>query len=112
MKKILRVLGICLALQAIAVPVQTTVQAQQAQQEMPAYAKWGKLAIKETKEKYPNAKIVDYLHVGRETKGEHTTENFKFWLKEDKKEFGINVKIRFITQTEKLVTIDMIEVEK
>ena len=109
MKKTLRVLGICLSLLATAIPVQMTVHAQQ---ETPAYAKWGKLAIKETKEKYPNAKIVDYLHVGRETKDEHTMENFKFWLKEGQKEFGVYVKIQFITQTEKLVTIDMKETDK
>ena len=109
MKKIVRVLGMCFALQAIAVPVQTAVHAQQ---ETPAYAKWGKLAIKETKEKYPNAKIVDYSHVGREIKNDHTIENFKFWLKEDKKEYGVYVKVQFVTKTEKIITIDMKETDK
>ena len=99
----------CLALQVIAVPIQTVVHAQQ---EMPAYAKWGKLAIKETKEKYPNAKIVDYLHVGREEKDGHTIENFKFWLKEDKKEYGVFVKVQFVTKTEKIVTIDLKEMDQ
>ena len=31
------------------------------QQEIPAYAKWGKLAVKETQSKYPIANIIDYL---------------------------------------------------
>ena len=109
MKKTLRVLGICLALQTIIVPVQTVVHAQQ---ETPAYAKWGKLAIKETKSKYPNAKILDYLHVGQEKKEDHTIENFKFWLKEGEKEFGVYVKIQFVTQTEKIVVINMKETDK
>lgn len=109
MKKTLRVLGMCLALQVIAAPVQTVVHAQQ---ETQAYAKWGKLAIKETKSKYPNAKIIDYLHVGREIKEDHTMENFKFWLKEGEKEFGVYVKIQFVTETEKIVTIDTRETTK
>lgn len=106
MKKVLQVLGICLALQSVAISLQPVVHAQQ---ETPAYAKWGKLAIKETKAKYPNAKIIDYLHVGSETKEDHTMENFKFWLKEGEKEFGVYVKIQFVTQTEKIVKIDMKE---
>jgi len=36
-----------------------------AQQDTPAYAKWGKLAFKETQLKYPNADIIDYLHEGQ-----------------------------------------------
>lgn len=32
-----------------------------AEQEMPPYAKWGQIAMKKTKEKYPNADVIDYL---------------------------------------------------
>ena len=33
-------------------------------QETPAYAKWDKLAIKETQSKYPDANIINYMHEG------------------------------------------------
>lgn len=107
MKKIGTVFGICLALQTFTIPPDQT--AVYAQQETPAYAKWGKLAMKETQAKYPNAKIIDYSHVGREIKQEYTIENFKLWLKEGAKEFGVIVKIHYVTQTEKIVTIDLQE---
>ena len=35
-----------------------------AQPEIPAYAKWGRLAVKEVESKYPNARIIDYFHEG------------------------------------------------
>ena len=34
----------------------------------PPYAQWGKLAVEKTKEQYPKAEIVDYLHIGRKPK--------------------------------------------
>ena len=34
----------------------------------PPYAKWGKLAVEKTKEQYPKAEIIDYLHIGRKPK--------------------------------------------
>ena len=37
------------------------------QKPIPSYAKWGRLAMKETKKRYPNADIIDYLHIGRVT---------------------------------------------
>lgn len=73
--------------------------------EQPAYAKWGKLAVSETKEKYPNATVVDYLHVGRKQHANATIETFKLWLKADKKEFGVFVTITFNTATEQIVDI-------
>ena len=53
-----------------------------AQQETPSYAKWGKLAVKETHSKYPDANIIDYKHIGSESKSDSTIENFKLWLKD------------------------------
>nr|WP_251028972.1 DUF3889 domain-containing protein [Bacillus sp. ISL-18] len=59
----------------------TTTNAQQ--KPIPPYAKWGKITMQKTKEKYPQAKIIDYLHIGRD-KGENTSvEKFKLWLKEN-----------------------------
>lgn len=83
-----------------------------AQQETPVYAKWGQLVMKETELKYPHAKIVDYLHVARESNSDQTIETFKLWLKEGDKEFGVYVIITFVTETEKIVTIDFQETSK
>ena len=72
------------------------------QQEIPAYAKWGQLAIKETQSKYPNASIIDYLYEGSESKENSTIEKFRLWLKESDKEFGVSVKIEYMTETNEL----------
>ncbi|MEK4486279.1 DUF3889 domain-containing protein [Psychrobacillus sp. FSL H8-0484] len=82
------------------------------QKEIPAYAEWGKLAMKETQAKYPNAKIIDYLHEGRESKEDSTIEKFKLWLKDGDKEFGVFVRIEFITETEKVVNIEFQETSR
>lgn len=104
MRKTFIALGICMTLQTISASIPATVHAQE---EIPTYAKWGKLAIKEAQLKYPNAKIIDYLHVGRESKADVTIEKFKLWLKEDDKEFGVHISITFTTKTEKVVTVEM-----
>lgn len=76
----------------------------------PAYAKWGKLAMERTKEKYPQASIIDYLHVERIAGQKTTTERFKLWLKEGNREFGVFVNIEFETDTERIVNITFKEV--
>ncbi|MER2088351.1 DUF3889 domain-containing protein [Sporosarcina sp. JAI121] len=83
-----------------------------AQQEIPSYAKWSKLAIKEIQSKYPNANIIDYLHEGSETKGDSTIEKFKLWLKDGDNEFGVFVRIEFTTETEKVVNIELQETSR
>ncbi|WP_274309603.1 DUF3889 domain-containing protein [Solibacillus daqui] len=83
-----------------------------AQQEAPAYAKWGILAMEETQKRYPGAKIIDYLHQGREIKGIVTIEKFKLWLKKGDKEFGVFVSIVFVTDTEKIVVIEFQETDR
>ncbi|PFJ05032.1 hypothetical protein COD67_16235 [Bacillus cereus] len=70
----------------------------------PPYAKWGKLAVKKTKELYPKAEIIDYLHIGRKPKTvQITVEKFKLWLREDGKEYGVFVDVEFETKTEKFI---------
>jgi hypothetical protein len=71
----------------------------------PPYAKWGELAMKKTKEKYPDAQITDYLHIGRETMEDSSLEKFKLILKRDSKEFGLFVNIEFKTETEQVIEI-------
>ncbi|WP_144509800.1 DUF3889 domain-containing protein [Bacillus sp. FJAT-22090] len=80
-----------------------------AQLEEPSYAKWGKIAIKETQLKYPNAKIIDYLHEESESKEGSTVEKFKLWLKDSNHEFGVLVRITYTTDTEKMVNIEFHE---
>lgn len=75
------------------------------QPSTPSYAKWGALAMKETKEKYPNAKIIDYLHIGSVKGTETSTEKFKLWLKDPQKEFGVFINIEYNNETEKVVKI-------
>jgi hypothetical protein len=79
------------------------------QKPIPPYAKWSKVAIAKTKEKYPNAEVVDYLYVGRKNGNRTTTEKFKLWLKENQKEFGVYVDIEFIKETEQVVNVTYIE---
>ncbi|WP_188454843.1 YqzG/YhdC family protein [Virgibacillus oceani] len=83
-----------------------------ADKEIPPYAKWGRLAMKETKASYPNAAIIDYMHIGRDVQEKSSVEKFKLWLKEDNKEFGVYVNITFDTKTEKLIDIQFKETKK
>ena len=79
---------------------------------IPSYAKWGKLAMKETKQKYPNAEIIDYLHRGRKTKGETMIEQFKLWLRGENREFGVFVNIEFNSRTEEVLHITFLETDR
>jgi len=97
-----------LLLVCLAVFIQTPMAAN-AQQETPAYAKWGQLAIKEVKTKYPSAKIIDYLHEGKEVHGASTIEKFKLWLKQPDKEFGVYVRISYQSATQKVEKIELQE---
>ncbi|WP_342543659.1 YqzG/YhdC family protein [Paenisporosarcina sp. FSL H8-0542] len=83
-----------------------------AQGEIPAYAKWGQLAMSETKSKYPNADIIDYLHEGSESKENTTIEKFKLWLKDGNREFGVYVRIEYNTETEEVVNIKFQETSR
>lgn len=109
MRKIFIALGIFIAIISASTYLPITAHVQQ---EIPSYAKWGKLAVKETQSKYPNAKIIDYLHEGSESKGDSTIEKFKLWLKDGDKEFGVFVRIEYTTETEKVVTIEFEETSR
>src|SRR4051812_29213318 len=82
-----------------------TNQIVSAEKETPPYAKWGSLAVQKAAEKYPNAKVVDYLHIGREDKTDTAIEKFKLWLKSGDKEFGVFVNIEFDKNTEQIVNM-------
>ncbi|WP_209809785.1 DUF3889 domain-containing protein [Ammoniphilus resinae] len=74
--------------------------------EEPSYAKWGRLAMVETKKKHPRAEIIDYQHVGRTpVTGSVSQEVFKLWLREGHREWGVLVTIQFESQSGKFRTI-------
>ncbi|MEH6940713.1 DUF3889 domain-containing protein [Bacillus sp. JJ722] len=76
------------------------------QKSIPPYAKWGTFAMQKTKEKYPTAKIIDYLHIGRNIGNRTSTEKFKLWLKDNKKKFVVYISIEFTNDTEKIIEIN------
>ncbi|GGJ82431.1 hypothetical protein GCM10007063_01160 [Lentibacillus kapialis] len=76
-----------------------------AEKDIPSYAKWGRLAMKETQSRYPDSDIIDYLHRGREDKNATSVEKFKLWLRKDEKEFGVFIDIEFDTETEDVIDI-------
>ncbi|MBB6669836.1 DUF3889 domain-containing protein [Cohnella nanjingensis] len=74
----------------------------------PAYAKWGLIAVQETKAKYPSASIVDYLHIGRQDiSAALSEETFKLWLRQGNREFGVRVVVRFRPSDDRLVSVRM-----
>ncbi|WP_374049546.1 YqzG/YhdC family protein [Neobacillus sp. OS1-2] len=87
-----------------------TVNAQR--KPIPPYAKFGTIAMEKTHEKYPNAKIIDYLHIGRVTGSQSSTEKFKLWLKDNGKEFGVFVNIEFNNVTGKVNKISFKETSR
>lgn len=109
MRKAILIL-ICSLLCVGSLTIQQPINFVIAQEEDPSYAKWGRLAMQKVKEKYPNANIVDYLHVGRKKGAETSTETFKLWLEAPEKEFGIFIDITFNNRTEEVVDIGYREV--
>ncbi|ACT01995.1 hypothetical protein Pjdr2_3360 [Paenibacillus sp. JDR-2] len=60
----------------------------------PSYAKYGRIAMQETANKYPDADIVDYKYEGHFTASDsRTEERFKLWLRGSGAEFGVRVHI-------------------
>lgn len=80
-----------------------------AEQEVPPYVKWGQIAMQKTKEKYPQANIIDYLHIGRDKGTNYSIEKFKLWLKENNQEYGVFVDIKFNNETEQIIDIKIRE---
>ncbi|SEN35638.1 DUF3889 domain-containing protein [Paenibacillus sp. OV219] len=75
----------------------------------PAYAKWGRLAMKETAQRY-HADIIDYKHVGRNVEdGGLMTETFRLQLRKGAREFEVTVRIWFEQQSERVVRIHFSE---
>lgn len=77
--------------------------------EVPAYAKWSRLAIKQTMRKYPDADIMDYLHIATQAGDNSGTEKFQLWLKQDDREFAVSVTVTYSIETGKVIRIDFLE---
>lgn len=82
-----------------------------AEESDPPYAKWGQIAMKETKAKYPHADIIDYLHIGREVESKTSKEKFKLLLRENNREFGVLIDITFDNETEEMTNITFQETD-
>lgn len=82
------------------------------QKPAPPYADWSLLAFKKTKNKYPNAHIVDYLHIGKTKENSSSVEKFKFWLKDNQREFGVIVTIEFENSTARVLKVTFEETKK
>lgn len=81
----------------------------------PEYAKWGRMAVLETKKRYPNADIIDYLHIGRKQLSPTVAEEqFKLWLREkqNNREFGVFVNIKFNVNTEEVIEMTFRETNR
>jgi hypothetical protein len=74
-------------------------------ERQPEYAKWGRIAMQLTSERY-QGKIIDYLHVGRtQISPGIAEETFKFWIRKHEREFGVRVTIRFYTANDQIITV-------
>ncbi len=68
--------------------------------------------MQETKKKYSSAQIIDYLHIGRDSKDKHSVEKFKLWLKDENREFGVFINIEFKTDTEEVISVTFEETDQ
>lgn len=83
-----------------------------AQEVAPQYAKWGRMAMQKTMEKYQNVNIIDYLHIGREVGKSTSTEKFKLWIRDGEREFGVFIDITFKNDTEEVLSIQFEETDR
>ncbi|MCM3706714.1 MULTISPECIES: DUF3889 domain-containing protein [Cytobacillus] len=105
MKKLMTSLMVLMLLTEF-IPIRTMTGEAYAERPEPAYAKWGRLAMETAKEKYPKAKILDYLHIGREQRQTTEIEKFKLWVEDDGKEFGLYIDIEFNSKTDSVIRIN------
>jgi len=112
MKKLMFCLLVIIGMVSVDVTPLKVTETANAQKPIPPYAKWGTLAMENTKDRYPNAKIIDYLHIGRITGTDFSTEKFKLWLKDNHREFGVFVDIQFNNQTEKVMKVTYKETDR
>ncbi|SFD70328.1 Protein of unknown function [Paenibacillus catalpae] len=60
----------------------------------PSYAKYGRVAMQEAANQYPDADIIDYKYEGRfAAAGSNSEERFRLWLRGAGSEFGVRVRV-------------------
>ena len=60
----------------------------------PSYAKYGRVAMQETANRYPDADIIDYRYEGHfAAAGSNSEERFRLWLRGAGTEFGVRVRV-------------------
>ncbi|TYP77568.1 DUF3889 domain-containing protein [Paenibacillus methanolicus] len=75
----------------------------------PSYAKWGRIAVKETIKRY-HADVIDYKHVGRQVDSDGlVSETFKLILNKERRQFAVTVQIWFEHQSEQVVRLQFTE---
>ncbi|MDM5340793.1 DUF3889 domain-containing protein [Fictibacillus enclensis] len=75
------------------------------------YAKWGKIALERTKEKYPNSTISDYQYDTRRVNADGTViDFFDFIITEHKVEKDIKVKVLHNASDGKLISVAFEEI--
>ncbi|MGC4376467.1 DUF3889 domain-containing protein [Fictibacillus sp. Mic-4] len=78
-----------------------------------SYSKWGRTAVLETKKRYSDFDVVDYLYMGKEKKGHGTfQETFKLWLKKGNREMGVIVRIIVDERTDQMRSISFQKTER
>lgn len=92
----------CMAVSASMFSVQA-----HAETKTQSYEEFGRAAMKKAKEEFPDAQIVDYLHVGKKRKTETSIETFKLTLKENNKPFQVFVFIEYNENTKKVIKVTL-----
>ncbi len=82
------------------------------EQTISTYYKWGQFAIQKTKERYPQATIIDYFYIGRVSITDYSVEKFKLWLRDNNKEFGVYVDVKLDNKTEQIIDVKFKETTK
>ncbi|MBY6037345.1 YqzG/YhdC family protein [Fictibacillus nanhaiensis] len=78
--------------------------------EQKDYAKWGKMALKETRQKYPNSKISDYDYDTRKVSPDGTiTDYFDFTITQDTNKRLVKVGVMH-TEDDKLIDMKFEEI--
>ncbi|MFB5189471.1 DUF3889 domain-containing protein [Alicyclobacillus fastidiosus] len=69
--------------------------------------KFSRIAISEARNRYPDANFERHEHVGRtEITPTNSVDTHQIWLKDDKGDFQVVVRIQYITKTEQVTHVD------
>ncbi|GLX70781.1 DUF3889 domain-containing protein [Paenibacillus glycanilyticus] len=79
----------------------------------PSYAKYGRAAMQETANRYPDANIIDYKYEGHfETSGARNEERFRLWLRGSGGEFGVRVHVYVAADTGQVRNVELEEIAR